>query len=125
MWKCFTNDLIQMIQVVLYTAYFTLHGIHYAHQQLLIQNVFALTIHKTQSLLLNYISVVLDNMIFGPGQAYMMLNWAHTWEEVEITELNWNTFLTDQDMIKEYEQLTLISQHMKSNLLNQGKRTST
>ena len=63
-----------MIQVVLYTAYFTLHGIHYAHQQLPIQNAFAFTIHKTQLLSLNYISVALDNMIFGPGQAYTVLS---------------------------------------------------
>ena len=114
-----------MIQVVPYTAYFTLHGIHYARQQLPIQNAFALTIHKTQSLSLNHISVALDNTIFGPGQAYTALSRAHTWEGVEITELNWDAFLTDQDAIKEYEQLTLISQHMKSNLLNQGKRTGT
>ena len=98
-----------MVQVVLYTAYFTLHGIHYARQQLPIQNAFALTIHKTQGLSLDYISVSLDDTIFGLDQAYMALSRGHMWEGVEIIDLNWNTFLTDQEAVEEYEQLVLIS----------------
>jgi ATP-dependent exoDNAse (exonuclease V) alpha subunit len=105
-----------MIQVSPYTAYFTLHGIHYARQQLPIQNAFALTIHKTQGLSLNHISVSLDNTIFGPGQAYTALSRARTWEGVEIIDLNWDAFLTDQEATKEYERLALINQQMKSNL---------
>ena len=67
--KSFSNNPAQMVQMILYTAYFTLYKIQYVHQQLPIQNAFALTIHKTQSLSLNNISVNLDNTIFGPGQS--------------------------------------------------------
>ena len=105
-----------MVQITPYTAYFSLYGIRYARQQLPIQNAFALTIHKTQSLSLNNISVSLDKTIFGPGQAYTALSRAHTWEGVEIVDLSWDAFITDQDSIKEYERLALISQQIKSNL---------
>src|SRR5436305_11794640 len=104
-----------MVQVVPYTAYFTLHGIHYARQQLPIQNAFALTIHKTQGLSLDHILVSLDDTIFGPGQAYTALSPAHTWEGVQITDLSWNAFLTDEDAVREYERLVLISKQMKTN----------
>ena len=67
-----------MIEVFPYTAYFKLHGIHYARQQLPIQNAFALTIHKTQGLSLDRISVSLDDTIFVPGQAYTALSRART-----------------------------------------------
>ena len=59
----------------------------------------------------------LDDTIFGLDQAYMALSRGHMWEGVEIIDLNWNTFLTDQEAVEEYEQLVLISQQMKSNLL--------
>ena len=77
-----------MVQVVPYTAYFTLHDIHYARQQLPIQNAFALTIHKMQGLLLNHISVSLDDTIFGLGQAYMALSQGYTWKGVKTIDLN-------------------------------------
>ena len=98
-----------MIEVVSYTAYFNLQGIHYACQQLPIQNAFALTVHKTQGLSLDHISVSLDDTIFVPGQAYTVLSRGRIWEEVEIIDLNWNAFLTDQKAVEEYEWLVLIS----------------
>src|SRR5438876_6467156 len=98
-----------MIKVVPYTAYFNLYGIHYACQQLSIQNAFALTIHKTQGLSLDHISVSLDDTIFVPGQAYTALSRGRTWEGVEIIDLNWNAFLVNEDAVKEYERLSLIS----------------
>ena len=92
-----------MIEVVLYIVYFNLQEIHYTCQQLLIQNAFALTIHKIQGLSLDHISVSLDDTIFIPGQAYTALSQGHTWEGLEIIDLNWNAFLIDEDAVKEYE----------------------
>jgi len=63
-----------MVQMTPYTAYFALYKIRYVYQQLPIQNAFALTIHKTQSLSLNNISINLDNTIFGPGQSIYSIN---------------------------------------------------
>ena len=84
-------------------VYFNLQGIYYTHQQLLIQNAFALTIHKIQGLSLDHISVSLDDTIFVSGQAYTALSQGHTWKGVEIINLNWNAFLIDEDAVKEYE----------------------
>ena len=92
-----------MIEVVLYTTYFNLYRIHYAYQQLLIQNAFALTIHKIQEMSLDHISVSLDDTIFISGQAYTALSQGHIWEGVKIINLNWNAFLVNEDTIKEYE----------------------
>ena len=92
-----------MIEVVPYMVYFNLQRIHYTHQQLPIQNAFALTIHKIQRLSLNHISVSLDDTIFVPGQAYIALSRSRIWKGVEIIDLNWNTFLVDEDTVKEYE----------------------
>ena len=92
-----------MVQITPYTAYFSLYGIRYAHQQLPIQNAFTLTIHKTQSLSLNNISISLDKIIFSAGQIYTVLNRAHTWEGVKIIDLSWDAFITNQDSIKKYE----------------------
>jgi ATP-dependent exoDNAse (exonuclease V) alpha subunit len=107
-----------MIEVVPYTAYFNLHGIHYARQQLPIQNAFALTVHKTQGLSLDHISVSLDDTIFVPGQAYTALSRGRTWEGVEIIDLNWNAFLVDEDAVKEYERLSLISEQVQNRSSN-------
>ena len=58
---------------------------------------------QVQGLLLDHISVSLDDTIFGLGQAYMALSQGRTWEGVEIIDLNWNAFLTDQEVVEEYE----------------------
>ena len=92
-----------MIEVVPYIVYFNLQRIHYAHQQLPIQNAFALTIYKTQRLSLDHISVSLDDTIFIPGQVYTALSRGRIWEGVEIIDLNWNAFLINEDAVKEYE----------------------
>jgi len=105
-----------MIEVFPYTAYFNLHGIHYARQQLPIQNAYALTVHKTQGLSLDSISVTLDDTMFAPGQAYTALSRCRTWEGVQIVHLNWSAFLVDEEAVKEYERLDLISKQMKINL---------
>src|SRR6266498_4151348 len=54
-----------------HTNYFMINGNHASHCQFPIQNCYALTVHKTQGLTLNNISVSLDDQIFSPGQAYV------------------------------------------------------
>ncbi len=39
-----------------------------------LQNAFALTVHKTQSLILSHITLSLDKSIFAKGQAYVAMS---------------------------------------------------
>jgi ATP-dependent DNA helicase PIF1 len=52
--------------------YFTVNGNNATRQQFPIQNCYALTVHKTQGLTLQHISVSLDNQIFSTGQAHCL-----------------------------------------------------
>ena len=49
--------------------YFNINGNHASRRQYPIQNCYALTVHKTQGLTLNNVSVSLDDQIFSNGQA--------------------------------------------------------
>ena len=47
--------------------YFTINRNYASHHQFSLQNCYALTVHKTQDLTLNQISVSLDSQIFSTG----------------------------------------------------------
>src|ERR1044071_3569127 len=83
------------------THYFDLYGSNCHRTQFPLQNAFALTVHKTQGLTLSKVSLALDENIFSPGQA--------TWDNVEISHLDRSAFITDQNMLLEYERLYNIS----------------
>ena len=53
------------------TYYFKINGSNCYHTQFLLQNSFALTIHKTQGLTLTRVSLALDKNIFSTEQAYV------------------------------------------------------
>ena len=91
------------------THYFELNGTNCHRTQFPLQNSFALTIHKTQGLTLPRVSLALDQNIFSPGQAYVALSRCSTWENVNISHLDRSAFITDQDVISEYERLNNIS----------------
>src|SRR3989337_1285277 len=55
------------------THYFQLYGNNCHRTQFPLQNSFALTVHKTQSLTLLRVSLALDTSIFSSGQAYVAL----------------------------------------------------
>ena len=75
-----------------------------------LENCFALTIHKIQSLTLSRISIILDHNIFSPGQAYTTLSRCSTWENVDISHLDRFAFMIDQNMVQEYQRLHDVSQ---------------
>jgi len=65
---------------------------------------------------------VLDGNIFAPGQAYAALSRCSTWDNVEISHLDRSAFMTDPEVILEYQRLAAISEmdlHTFSQLLTQ------
>ena len=64
-----------------------------------------MTIHKAQGLTLSDVSLVLDKQIFLPGQAYVALSRASSWNSIKITALDRDAFLVDRNIITEYERL--------------------
>ena len=94
-----------MIRLQRTVVHFTLNGIPYARKQFPLQNAFALTVHKTQSLSLDRISVSLDATMFSAGQAYTALSRARRWENVDIVDLTWEAFIVDREALREYERL--------------------
>ena len=68
-----------------------------------------LTVHKIQGLTLTRVSLTLDKNIFSTGQAYVALSRCTTWENVNISHLDRSAFMTDQNVISEYERLNRIA----------------
>ena len=67
---------------------------------------FALTVHKTQGLTLDKISVSLDNCgMFAPGHAYTAMSRARAWDDVDISSLDLEAFAVDREAIAEYRRL--------------------
>ena len=62
------------INIYKQTHYFKLNENNYQRTQFPLQNCFALTVHKTQSLALPRVFLALDESIYSPGQAYVTLN---------------------------------------------------
>ena len=89
--------------------YFIINGNNASRQQFPIQNCYALTVHKTQGLTLQHVSLSLDNQIFSTGQAYTALSRCPNWDNVQIAALDREAFKTDPDMIKEYKRLELVA----------------
>ena len=70
-----------------------------------IQNAFALTVHKTQSLSLPRITLSLDSSLFSAGQAYTALSHGTTLASLSIAHLDRDAFIVDHDAVKECELL--------------------
>ena len=62
-------------------------------------------IHKTQSLTIPHVTLLLDESIFAPRQAYVAISKAPSWEKLQITSFNINAIKTDQHVLKEYGRL--------------------
>jgi ATP-dependent exoDNAse (exonuclease V) alpha subunit len=96
------------IDVGIETDYFIIDGNHASRQQYPLQNSYALTVHKTQGLTLRSISVALNEQIFSTGQAYVALSRCPSWENLHITALDRAAFMTDPEVITEYDRLERI-----------------
>ena len=57
-----------------------------------LQNTFALTSHKAQSITLPQASLYLDNQMFAPGQAYVAISQCQSWDDIQILSLSPDTF---------------------------------
>ncbi|EXX66300.1 Rrm3p [Rhizophagus irregularis DAOM 197198w] len=97
------------VDIYKHTHYFELNGSNCHRTQFPLQNCFALTVHKTQGLTLPRVCLALDGNIFSPGQAYVALSRCMTWDNIDISHLDASAFMTDQNVILEYQRLTNIS----------------
>ena len=68
-----SDEIIDM-SIKPHTNYFMINENYASCCQFPIQNCYALTVHKTQGLTLNNISVSLNDQIFSSGQAYIALS---------------------------------------------------
>src|SRR3989337_2788824 len=93
------------INIYKHTHYFQLNGSNCHRTQFPLQNSFALTCHKTQSLTLPKVCIALDKNTFSPGQAYVTLSRYPTWDNVEISDPDSSAFMVDQEVITEYQRL--------------------
>ena len=69
---CLIN--LQKLTIKFTIDYFKIHDINYSKFQFSIQNVYALIVHKTQSLIFNNIAINLDFTIFVRNHVYTTLN---------------------------------------------------
>jgi len=84
---------------------FNYNGQSASRRQFSIQNAFSLTVHKTQGLTLANTTVSLDSQMFAPGQSYVAISRAKTWDSLNIITLDPNAIKTDQLIIDEYKRL--------------------
>ena len=78
-----------------------------SRRQFPIQGAFSLTVHKTQGLTLQDITVSLDSQVSAPGQSYVAISCAKTWDSLNIIALDPNAIKTDQQIIDEYARLQI------------------
>ena len=78
-----------------------INGVGYSRTQFPLQNAFALTVHKTQSLSLPWITVSLDASLFSAGQAYTALSRGTTLEGLSIVNIDRAAFIVDQEAVVE------------------------
>jgi ATP-dependent exoDNAse (exonuclease V) alpha subunit len=96
------------VEVEKVTRFFPINGVIYSQTQYPLQNPFALTVHKTQSLSLDNISLVLDNNLFSLGQAYTAISRGCALAKVNIIQLDAAAFLVDKNAVEECERLSFI-----------------
>ena len=89
--------------------HFFINGIPACRVQYPLQNAFALTSHKAQSITLPQASLYLDNQMFAPGQAYVAISRCQSWDDIQILSLSPDAFLVDQRVKEEYKRLEQIS----------------
>lgn len=114
------NSEILHLSIPRTTASFYVDGAHASRTQFPLQNSFALTVHKSQSLTLPKIDIHLDDQFFAPGHAYTAISRASSWDDIRISDLNPSAFRVDPAVIDEYARLTELHQKMSSHINNYG-----
>lgn len=87
------------------TRDFIINGVIYSRTQYPLQNAFALTVHKTQSLSIANIAVSLDSSFFSVGQAYTALSRGTSLGGLSIMHLDRQAFIVDPEAVRECELL--------------------
>jgi ATP-dependent DNA helicase PIF1 len=102
-----TKTGLSIITVNKTTDRFNYNGQPASRHQFPIQNAFALTVHKTQSLTLIHITISLDSQMFAPGQAYVAISHGKTWDSINLIGLDYSAFKTDEHIVLENERLQI------------------
>jgi len=84
------------------TTYFDISGSSTSRQQFPLQNAFVLTVHKTQGLTLPRATVSVDENMFAPGQVYVAMSRAPSWESLEILDFDFSYVKTEHSVIQDY-----------------------
>ena len=92
------HDAIIQRWIIRETSYFYSWGQHASRTQFSLQNLFSLTVHKTQGLTLHSISIDLSQL-FTPGQAYTAISRCSKWQHVQIINLDKDSFIVDSNVI--------------------------
>ncbi|MDW3631959.1 MAG: hypothetical protein QOK71_11010 [Nitrososphaeraceae archaeon] len=118
--KCVDNDNVEVtfptseniikINVQKTTANFEINGIHASRHQFPLQNAFALTVHKTQGLTLPHATLTIDQNMFAPGQIYVAMSRAPSWNSIDIYSFDFDALKVDKNVINEYKRLKLLNQ---------------
>ena len=95
----------QELTITSTTNYFNINDINYFKSQLSLINVYALTVHKIQSLTFSDIAISLDDTMFVRNHAYTALNKAQKFKQMKIIILCRETFKINKKAIKKYEKL--------------------
>lgn len=92
------------------TTYFDINGSPASRQQFLLQNAFALTVHKTQGWTLPCATVSVDENMFAPGQVYVAMSRVPSWESLDILDFDFSCVKTDRSVIQEYTRPRSVNQ---------------
>ena len=99
------TDGIKTFTIQKDTVFFTFNGMPAKRIQFPLQDAFALTVHKTQSITLPHSTISLDESIFACGQAYVAMSRSPSWDKLDITSFDINSIKTDKHILEEYDRL--------------------
>ena len=69
-----------------------------------------MTIHKTQGLTLPHSTLTIDQNMFAPGQIYVAMSRAPSWDSLDIFDFDFDALKVDKNVINEYKRLKLLNQ---------------
>jgi ATP-dependent exoDNAse (exonuclease V) alpha subunit len=84
-----------------------------------LQNAFALTVHKTQGLTLPHVTLTIDQNMFAPGQIYVAMSRAPSWDSLDIFDFDFDCLKVDRYVVDEYKRLKLLNER---GLIEMGRR---
>lgn len=108
-----TGDGALVLDVKKKRVDFNMNGRQASRFQFPIQNAHALTVHKTQSITLDKITLSLDETFFAPGQAYVALSRARRLEDVIILALIREAIRVDVNVLREHERLVQLAEQIR------------